>query len=241
MLAKQEPDIIAFSVSYRGTGKSAPPEPDTSEAHNVPAHADDLLHLLQQAQKQLVPSNRLIVCAHSMSSKVTYELLRRLEVTAIKVTAIVLLAPAPPGPFELDEELRTVQLTAYQDIEHADWVVRNVLLLREHTEDQYQQVVADCVGMSPGAKRGWIDHGMAWSCIDTLKQLSNKPPVHVVIGGDDTAEAEDRVMNETVEVLRSHGFAVTTRLEPHCHHLIPVEAPDVVSGELRAFLQTAQG
>ena len=239
-LARQTPTPPTLALSYRGTGFSPAPDPETPEAHNIPALAADVLQVLRQEEVQdLLPSRKLALCAHSMSVKVTWELIRLIESTdlAIEVVGVLLLGPAPPGPFELPPEMRKQQLEAYRGIEGAEFVVRNVLTARTLNEEVYAEVARECVGMCEGAKKGWIELGMQWDCRESLDRILEKPPVRVLVGEEDKVETPGRVRDETVQGLSEKGFNVEVRTVQGCGHLLPVEAAEEVVEELGHFLR----
>ncbi|ETN43819.1 uncharacterized protein HMPREF1541_11143 [Cyphellophora europaea CBS 101466] len=239
-MASELPSSISLAVSYRGTGGSAPPDPDSPDQHSVPALANDVVKLMQADQiQELIPSKRLVICAHSMSAKVTVQLLRKLEISNARfgIEGIVFLAPAPPGPFELSSDMREQQLTAYQSRESAEWVLRNVLTTGKLNAEQYRTLAENCFNMSPGAKRGWIERGMQWSCLDTLAALRTKPKVRILVGSNDLVEPVERVKTETLEILRMQGFDVEVQMVEGSGHLLPVEAPGAVVQEVKNMVE----
>lgn len=240
-LAQQTPAPPALAISYAGTGSSPAPVPDTPTAHSIPALASNVLAVLRhEAIQDLLPSRKLVVCAHSMSAKVTWEVLRLLETSApvleIQVVGVLLLAPAPPRPFALPVEMRMQQIEAYRNSEAAEFVVKNVLTARGLDERVYGEVVKGCVGMSEGAKRGWLEVGMKWDCEEALEGLAKRPPVRVLVGSCDKVESVDRVMTETVEVLRGKRFEVGASVVQGCGHLLPLEAAEETLQELKLLL-----
>ena len=109
-------------------------------------------------------------------------------------------------------------------------------------------LVEDCVGMSRGARRGWIEIGMAESLAavvgmgdddddDDAYEKMRTVPVRVLAGARDKVETFERVESETVATLRAGGFEVTLMKLEGCGHLIPVEVPDVVVKELCSLAQ----
>lgn len=175
-----------------------------------------------------------------MSAKVAWEVLRLLETTdpelEIEVVGVLLLAPAPPGPFSLPVEMRTQQVEAYRDLQGAEFVVRNVLTERKLDEELYGEVAKGCVDMSEGAKMGWLEFGMKWDCEEALEVLVKRPPLRVLIGSCDKVESVDRVMAETVEVLRGKGFEVDVSVVEGCGHLLPLEAVEDMGQQLEQLL-----
>lgn len=230
-----------MALSYRGTGASSAPVLDTPATHSVPALAADVLAVLRHETTQdLLPSRKLVLCAHSMSAKVCWELLHLLETSklalGIEAVGVLLLAPAPPGPFALPVEMRTQQLEAYRSMNGAEFVVRKVLTERTLDEGVYVQVAKGCVGMSEGAKRTWLEVGMRWDCEEALEGLVKRPLVRVLVGQFDQVETVDRVLAETVKVLRGKRFEVGVTIVQACGHLLPIEVPEETIQELNQLL-----
>jgi pimeloyl-ACP methyl ester carboxylesterase len=104
-LSKIQPSHISIAVSYRRTG-------DELGMHDILELAADVVNLLEQIQSHtdesnLIPSRRVILCAHSVSTKVSWEDLRLLnKQRSINVSGLLLLAPSLPGPMILPATLR---------------------------------------------------------------------------------------------------------------------------------------
>ena len=260
-LSKTHASHTSIAVSYHGTGASRRQkfesasnsgDDDAPEDHDIPALVADVLALLGSLGPDgdealnLIPSGKIVVCAHSMSAKVAWEVLGGLvDSKAISMAALLLLAPAPPGPLELAAEMREQQLKAYQSIESATWTLKNVLTHKELDDAVIERLAKDCVEMSPGAKRGWIELGMRRSCADTVNKVAARLlaeglqadfPVSILAGEHDKVETTERVQKESVEVLRSLGFAVTFKVVPGIGHLLPVETPEDVAVSLGKLL-----
>jgi pimeloyl-ACP methyl ester carboxylesterase len=240
-------------MSYRGTGESKRPdaELDLPSHHSIPFLAADVLALLRSGEviEDLIPSHKLVIVAHSMSAKVAWEVLCGLSPTRseatpeIEVVSVLLIAPAPPGPLELPPEMRQQQLIAYQTVESAKWTIANVLTHRPLSQEVIDRSAKDCAGMSPGAKRGWIEEGMKYSCVEAVRNLAathqgqSAKLVRVLVGTEDVVETVGRVQSETVDLLQSlGGFAVNMRVLEGCGHLVPLEDPDSVVEEVGKLL-----
>ena len=181
-----------------------------------------------------------------MSAKVALRLAGMIpESECLGVRSLLLLSPAPPLPLTLPPEVRSGQLTAYDSVENAKWTIENVLSATVLDDRTVTQLVEDCVGMSDGAKRGWIEIGMVESMAavvmgmrdDVASEKMRTVPVRVLAGARDKVETLQRVESETVATLRAGGFEVTLLKLEGCGHLIPVEMPDVVVKELCSLAQ----
>lgn len=248
-LSEACPGHVSFAVSYSGTGSSTvDTEDDPPENHDIPALAADILALLKTAQHEemnLIPSQKIILCAHSMSAKVTWKILHALKhdqerSTRTTVTGLLLLAPAPPGPLTLPPEMAEQQLKAYESLESATWTLENILTYKKVGKEAIQTLARDCVSMSPGAKRGWIELGMKRDCLADVRDIADSMRqdlrVAVLAGEKDLVETADKVRNETVDVLTDLGFVVRSKVVTGVGHLLPVEAAEDVVLELEQLL-----
>lgn len=254
LLALQHPSIPSLAVSYRGTGLSPAPIPDTPEKHDIPSLAADAFEVLHSEFVQdligMARTRSVLLVAHSMSAKVVYTLLSLLqqrrsdsrEEQRIAISGLLLLAPAPPTPLVLPEAIRAQQLTAYTTPQSAEYVVRNVLTHANLPVATYRALAADAAGMSAGAKRGWVERGMGRDCTEVLRGLVTLPEVRVrvLVGREDKVETVERVEEETVRVLREMlggEVGVRVRVLEGVGHLVPVEAAEEVVGELGEMIE----
>ena len=239
-LATESPSTIAVAVSYPGTDFSSPHALDDNlpQLHSVANLTRNLITALNESEeiRDLIPSGKLMICAHSMSAKIAYGVLKGIP-SPFQVTALLLLAPAPVGPLILPEEIRQQQLTAYDTLEAARWTMQNVLTHKPLPEEVVMDLAKDAVGMCEGAKRGWIEIGMAENCTSILREPSTAlvrrkgrmPMVVVMVGREDKVETVERVQKETVEVLAGLGWDVGLKIIEGVGHLLPVEAVDEVT------------
>lgn len=250
-LSEARADHVSIAVSYPGTGSSIVDRKDDSpEDHDIPALAADVLALLKSLQRddmKLIPSHKIILCAHSMSAKVAWEVLDTLKGSAEQnfqttVTGLLLLAPAPLGPLKLPPEMAEQQLQAYNSLESATWTLENVLTYKQLGEEVIRTLARDCVNMTPGAKRGWIELGMKRDCLAVVRDIADTDSlrrnlrVAVLVGDKDPVETADKVKKETVDVLTDLGFVVRLKIVAGVGHLLPVEAPEEVVLELEGLL-----
>ncbi|KAJ9606716.1 hypothetical protein H2200_008724 [Cladophialophora chaetospira] len=264
-LSKRAPYHTSIAVSYPGTGSSrqegislatSPVDHDPPEDHDIPALAAHVAALLKDLghgtdELSLIPSRKIVIYAHSMSAKVTWEVLRTLKsFNTLTVTGLLLLAPAPPGPLVLPTEMREQQLKAYDSLESATWTLKNMLTHKILDDEVIGKLARDCVGMNSGAKRGWIELGMKRDCLAAVEELATQLgaqvkqkgfEVKVLAGQEDKVETVERVKNDTVDVLGRLGFAVNFTVLPGVGHLLPIEAPEEVALALQALLSSSIG
>jgi pimeloyl-ACP methyl ester carboxylesterase len=267
-LAISHPMVPSFSLSYPGTGfqpqtasKGGPAEhlendADAPEDHDIPALAECVLKLLdwireifEVAQKTDRQRHlKVVLCAHSMSAKVNWEVLHALskeDNPRTSITGLLLLAPAPIEPLVLPPETARQQLIAYDNLESATWTIRHILTSSPLAEDVVDKLAQDCVAISPAARRGWIELGMKYDCTDTVQSLARtlnasevqrQLPIKILVGEHDRVETPEKVRTQTVEVLQQLGLLARMKVVPDVGHLLPVEATNEVVAALREML-----
>lgn len=84
-----------------------------------------------------------------------------------------MLGPAPVGPLVLSPDMQQQQLQAYQAEESAAWTIDNVLTAGPDKlgSDVVAELAKDCARMSPGAKSGWLEYGMAVDCSEVVTEV----------------------------------------------------------------------
>merc|ERR1712000_79901 len=200
-LALLSSSSISVALTYRGTGSTHARGPDTAQDHSTSSLAADVVRVLSSPDfLDLVSSGRLVLVAHSMSAKIAYHVLYLLASggigngVRIEIERMLLLAPAPIGPLNLPPEMCAQQLRAYDSLESAGWTVRNVLSYAPLDDDMVRRLAGDAVGMSPGAKRGWVEYGMKLDCTEVLKGFMTLMKdrralkVRVLVGREDKVE-----------------------------------------------------
>ena len=257
--ASRASSVTLVSLSHRGWGSSGRAEPDESSAYSITALASDVVAVLPQLVTSGLVSleQGFVLCGHSMGAKVAVAVaasLYRLKAETSgngkpslpPLRGLLLLAPAPPGPLVLPEEIRRQQATAYDSVEGVQWTVREVLTaakgnwLNGGTAD-FEMVVRDSLAGSEGAKRGWPEVGMAED-VDIQPLWDSHLKVRVLVASGDRVETADRVEKAAVEVLKRNGLDITRFriIEPDevdCGHLLPLEAPGIVTEELVELLK----
>ena len=256
-------------MSHRGWGLSSPASPDTASAYSITALASDVVTLLPQFVDQgLVSPSGFILCGHSMGAKVAMAVGGLLNTSQSQnfppLRGMLLLAPAPPSPLILPDDMREQQIHAYESQEAVEWTVREVLTGAHGTrlyggKRDFEMIVRDSLAGCEGAKKAWPEVGMADNVtfgarleeprggILGADENQRKMKLTVLVSRGDKVETVDRVKQETVQPLRANGFNVRLRiLEPEdcdagetaiCGHILPLEAPGVVVEELAGLLK----
>jgi 3-oxoadipate enol-lactonase len=267
-LMTSHPRVPSFALSYPGTGFQ-PGAAHTGELaeqfenqeavpqdHDIPALAACVLRLFDwigeicdvAASDGRRNHQKIVLCAHSMSAKVTWEVLHALngkEAHRTSIIALLLLAPAPVEPLVLPADIAKQQLSAYDSLESATWTVRNVLTASPLHEAIIDKLACDCIATSPAARRGWIELGMKHDCTETVQALAQMLkaaddmahlPIKVVVGENDRVETPENVQTQTIDVLQRLGLSASMKVVPGIGHLLPVEAIDEVVTALSDLL-----
>jgi pimeloyl-ACP methyl ester carboxylesterase len=258
-----------ISVSFRGWGLSSRAVPDVPQAYSVRPFAEDILALLDHFQtEQLLPPasdgmGEFVLCGHSMGGKVALEVAALLSDASSNnfpkphLRGLLLLAPAPPGPLIVPNEVRMQMKQAYDSAEGVRWTARNVLTASGEGSDSsgaktadpsyMEKIVRDSLAGSDGAKRGWLEVMMSEDTRDRLKDgrmIGKGVKVRVMVALGDRVETVERVEVDTVAFLRSEAIFGKDNVKYHVvkptdtpdganvGHLLPLEAPYQVALEL---------
>lgn len=165
-----------------------------------------------------------------MGGKVAQLVAGRKKVEGLK--GIVLLAPAPPAPLVLPDEMKSQQLTAYDTSDSAEFVVRNVLTSSPISSSALQSLVQDMLSGNEHAKRAWPAYAMAEDISDQTKKIN--VPVLVVVGEEDRVETVERVRKEVIGNIKGAYMIVLDGKG----HLLPVEAPEEVGRLVCRFVES---
>jgi 3-oxoadipate enol-lactonase len=262
-----------ISISFRGWGLSSPAVPDTPLAYSIGALAEDIIAILDQFQAEhLIPPGpdglgEFVLCGHSMGAKVALKVAALLTAAPSsrpqgpRLRGLLLLAPAPPGPLVVADEVRAQMEHAYNSAENVRQTVRGALTVdgggdapgggkRLEVNGDMEMIVRDSLAGSEGAKTGWLEVGMGEDIGGLLTAASQKMrdsglKFRIMVALGDRVEAAERVEAETVNVLRGVSIPdVKYRLlEPTTNpkgedygHLLPLEAPQQVAAELLALM-----
>ncbi|KAH7393212.1 Alpha/Beta hydrolase protein [Cadophora sp. MPI-SDFR-AT-0126] len=224
IVSSLNPQIHTLSIDFRGWGSSTGP-PDPS-AYSISTLASDIETLLPRLCLQ-----DFILVGHSMGGKVAQLITGRNRVPGLK--GLVLLAPAPPTPLELPQEMREQQQTAYSSAESAKFVVRNVLSSCSPPlpENTVKLLVEDMLKGNDFAREAWPSYGMSEDIVVEAREID--VPVLVVAGSLDRVETVERLRRE---VLGNVTGAVLVVVEG-AGHLLVVERPREVAGYVERFLE----
>ena len=202
--------VRSVALNQRGWGGSVA----SDGLYDLEALADDVL-----AVTEALSIRRFVVVGHSMGGKVAQILAGRRPAA---LEGLVLVAPAPPTPMQVPEEVRAGMLASYQSREGVLQAL-GVLAGSPLPHALHEQVIGDTLRGEAGAKRAWPGRGMAQDVSAGLEGVTL--PVDVLIGGHDQIEREAVLRPALSRLLPQATFAIV----PEVGHLLPLEAPEAIA------------
>ncbi|KAN0103052.1 alpha/beta-hydrolase [Hyaloscypha variabilis] len=214
------PNFHCVAVDFRGWGLSTGPQ--LAGSYSIHLLATDIETLILKLGIQ-----DFILVGHSMGGKVAQLVAGRNLVNGLK--GVVLIAPAPPTPFELPGDMKEQQLTAYSSVESAGFVARNVLSASKLPDETISSLVEDMLKGNKFAAAAWPSYAMGEDIVDQAIKI--KMPVLVIGGGKDIVEPVERLRKEVLGRIQGAKLIVVEE----SGHLLPVEAPALVARLIRNF------
>jgi len=233
--------------SLRGWGQSS--APDNEDAFHITDYSNDIVHMLLylKAQKPEMITNGIVLIGHSMGGKIAQHLLTEPAIQ-ILVKGMVLLSPAPSGPFQLPtEEMREQQLQAYDNFQSAEYVMRNVCLGRPDAVDatSLKCLVLDAISGVPAAKMAWPAYGMGEdhqaALMESIAQYERRHGrairIRILVGDLDCVEPPAAVEERVVKIFKEGQSEIRFKKLDGIGHLSASEAPELVGGEIGKFVR----
>jgi len=227
LLSSKYPTI---SLDFCGWRNSTSPE-DTL-AYSIDQLATDVEHILSDhnLSDHNHTINNFVLIGHSMGGKVAQMVAGREKIALI---SLILIASAPPSPLRLLDDMKDTQIHAYDNSTSAEYVVRNVLTASTIDDATISTLVADMVKDRPEAKAAWPAYAMAEDITEWTKKIN--VPVLVVGGEGDQVETINQLKKEICGMISQAKLVILGG-----GHLIPVEKPDLLAGEISRFLNNIQ-
>jgi pimeloyl-ACP methyl ester carboxylesterase len=167
-----------------------------------------------------------VLVGHSMGGKVALALAAR-RPRALR--ALVLLAPSPPTPEPIDEDMRAKLIAGWGCYGPASETLARVTRrcleggLRDRT-------IADMMNASKGAWTAWLQHGSREDISASMQKI--EVPVTILSGDGDAAVPRGLIEREVVARLPQARLINV----PGAGHLLPLEAPVAVAANIEKLL-----
>jgi pimeloyl-ACP methyl ester carboxylesterase len=232
-IAEHRPDLTTTAMSYPGTGKSSreiPPFDVEGIARRTPINnfalmVGSLLLKIVTSGPLIDRKGGIVLVGHSMGAKIATTVLA--SNTNFLIKAMILLAPAPPGPMGLDTDERTARAHAYDSLEIARYAIKEKLTLVNASEVVLSELVKDAVSMSTEAKAHWMQYGIDEDITPRLAAASvntKKTKIRILAGTLDEVETVQQIKLITIPAFTRNGFADVEMVKVHdCGHIVPVE------------------
>lgn len=211
------PVTRCVAIDQRGWGRSIGPEAGYA-IENLAADATAVIEQLEL--------DDYILVGHSMGGKVA-QLLATGRPGGLR--GVVLVAPAPARPTEIPDEVRAQMGVAYASRESVLVTLDSILSHAPLSDELHEQVIADSLGGSAGAKREWPASAILQDVSVNLDRID--VPVLVVAAEHDQVEPVTLMESNVI------GLIPGARLEviADSGHLIPLEQPAELSDLIAGF------
>lgn len=211
------PGCVCFAPDQRGFGEASDPPANWS----VDEAAADIA---SRIEAQGLGDYTLV--GHSMGGKIALALAARLPQG---LERLVLLAPSPPSPEPMSDDVRKQLLDGFGLRAAAEQTVSDITA-RPLSPELRELAVEDILRSKPNAWRAWLDRGSREDISARMNRISI--PVLVVAGAGDEAMTPEVLQREVVELLANARLHTVEGAA----HLLPLEAPETVVSFIRGAL-----
>jgi pimeloyl-ACP methyl ester carboxylesterase len=209
------------AIDQRGWGSSEHP----SSGYSLTELADDTGGAIE-----VLGLDRYILVGHSMGGKTAQFLASRRPKGLV---GLVLVAPAPPSPFIVPEELR-VQMGGPNVREFVTMAAEKILTYRPISREDVELLVSDAIRGSVAGRTAW---GRETSLEDITDAVGHINAPTLVISGEH--DKIDTVENLKRELLPRIPGAVL-QVIPDVGHLSLLEAPQEIARHIDTFAKDLQ-
>jgi pimeloyl-ACP methyl ester carboxylesterase len=213
--------VRCVAYDQRGWGRSGGP----TDGYAISDLAEDALAVVAALEL-----DDYVLVGHSMGGKVAQAVAAG---HPEGLRGLVLVAPAPATPKLLPDEAREQMLSAYETRESVLVTLENMLSYTKLSDSLREQVVEDSLAGTPGANRTWPTSAIAEDVSTSIDTID--VPVLVLVGEHDLVEPVG-FLQETVA---RHIPNAQLRVIQGSGHLLPLEAPEEVAAQIRAFIEDA--
>ncbi|TEY45011.1 hypothetical protein BOTCAL_0337g00070 [Botryotinia calthae] len=151
-----------------------------------------------------------------------------------RLQVLILLAPAPPTPLILPEEMAKQQLTAYDGIEAATFVIAHVLSSSPLPENVVSSLATNALAVNQYAIAAWPKYGMQENTLEEARNIIL--PTLVFADGYDKVETVERLMETFSNLSRVAEERNSLMVLDGIGHLMMLEAPDKLNREIQRFV-----
>lgn len=209
-----EGDFHCVALDMRGFGASDAP----AENYSVKDYADDFADLI----RTLTVENYVLV-GHSMGGKIALALAAR---RTNGLQSLILLAPSPPSPEPIPENVREKLLAS-----HGNRCVATETVCRaaggKLAGKIFERSINDNLRSSEAAWKAWLEKGSREDISSEVEQIN--VPVSVAAGELDEAITPQLLRREVVRRIEGAKLIIV----PKVKHLLPLEAPAAVANLIR--------
>jgi pimeloyl-ACP methyl ester carboxylesterase len=219
VVSELKTDFRCVAYDHRGWGESDKPE----TGYSIQELANDAEALIQA-----LGLTRYVLIGHSMGGKVAQRLAAKRPEGLL---ALILVAPAPPTPMAVPEDVRKQMIQAYQNREAVGFLIQNILTSIPLPDQIREQIIEDTLKGGLAAKHAWPEKGMLEDISSAVAKIS--VPTLVLAGENDQVEKIDSLERALVPNIHTARMSIIRQTG----HLSPLEVPDQIASEIRAFLR----
>ena len=170
-------------------------------------------------------TGEFLIVGHSMAGKFALGVAAK---GADDLRGVVLVAPSPPTPEPIPDEVRARMLTTHGTREAALVTIRGASH-REISGEALENAITANIETDETDWKNWLERGSYEDISDVLPDV--KVPVTVIIGDGDTGMPESLMQREILSKIPGSRLEIIAG----AGHLLPLEAPEELAGLIREF------